>query len=206
MARLSHRWRGAALVVVLTVATWSCTTEATDDSVAVSPVTNVTPSAPSPAPPTDTQPTPTPTPAQPQGATESEILQLLWDDSTPEEQRDWCELISLMGAAQFATFVVAYFPGELSAETVSEWSATHCTGQSGLEGKDLFLDNVWNALSAQDRRDACLALTSQGPLVAGSLVIQGLGQGLTYEYRAPDGSFSLTFTVEDFATLLLERC
>lgn len=203
MTRLSSRWR-ATLVVVLTVAAWSCTTEATEDAAAVSPVTNVTPSAPSPAPSTDSQPAPTP--AQPQGATESEILQLLWDDSTPEEQRDWCELISLMGAAQFATFVVAYFPGELSPETVSEWSATHCTGQSGLEGKNLFLDNVWNALSAQDRRDACLALTSQGPLVAGSLVIQGLGQGLTYEYRAPDGSFSFTFTVEDFATLLLERC
>ena len=204
MARRSSRWRGAALVVVLTAATWSCATEATEDPAAPAPATNIPPFAPSPAPPTDTQPAPTPT--QPQGATESEILQLLWDDSTPEEQRDWCELISLMGAAQFATFVVAYFPGELSPETVSEWSTIHCTGQSGLEGKDLFLDNVWNALSAQDRRDACLALTSQGPLVAGSLVIQGLGQGLTYEYRAPDGSFSLTFTAEDFATLLLERC
>lgn len=149
-----------------------------------------------------------PEPASPKqgGASEAEILQLLWDDSTPEEQQDWCELISLMGPAQFASMVVTYFPGELSPSTVSVWSSIHCTDWTDLEGKDRFLDTIWTSLSPSARSDACAGLASAGPLVAGAMVIQGLGQGLTFTYTAPDGSFSLDFTAEDFAELLLERC
>lgn len=202
------RTRRVASFVVLGVLMLSCAAEEPDAAPAPPSSTlapTQTPSAqPSSPPPTQTAPPQSPVPQQ--GANESEILRLLWADSTPEEQEGWCELISLMGAAQFATFVVSYFPGELSPETVNEWSAVHCSGRNGLQGKDLFLDNVWTGLSEQDRRNGCRVLISEGPLVAGALVIQGLGQGLTYEYRAPDGSFSLVFTVEDFASLLLERC